>query len=267
MSPEGRHRDYRSLLLDEYEVRRQLRRQFSRSSFARFLGLSRSHFSELLKGRSGLSMEKALNIAQKLQLSTLEEKFFVSSIQAEHGRTELERKEAGRALEQIRSQQVSVVQLDLFSAVSQWQHFAILELSRLQDFRLDERWIAERLGISAPLARESLERLMNLGLLKVKEGKASSHKGLLKTTDDIPSRAVKAHHLEILNLARSALYHQDVNSREFTSLMVAFDADKLAAAKKRIREFQAEMSDLLTTSSKKRNALYCFAMQFFSLIR
>jgi uncharacterized protein (TIGR02147 family) len=261
-----RHQDYRSLLMDEFKARQQTRQQFSMNAFAKFLGITPSHFNDILKKRRGLSDAKARSVAFKLQLSSFEEKFFLSSVTAQHGRSKTERAEAVEILEKIKDQKISVMKLDLFALVSQWQHFAILELTRVDAFQFSAKWISQQLGIDIDVARESLDRLVSTGLLVEKNQRWEAHKGILKTADDIPSFAIKSHHLQVMNLARKAIYDQDVQSREFTTLMMAFDATKIEKAKKRIREFQIEMSDLLTGSSKSRDSLYCFAMQFFSLL-
>jgi hypothetical protein len=48
-----------------------------------------------------------------------------------------------------------------------WYHFAILELTRLQDFQPDSRWIARVLGLNPDEVNIALARLMRLGLLEM----------------------------------------------------------------------------------------------------
>ncbi|MES2856776.1 MAG: TIGR02147 family protein [Bdellovibrionota bacterium] len=260
-----RHTDYRSLLQDEFRNRNHQRSQLSMNAFARFIGITPGHFNDLLKKRRGLSEEKAKSIAQKLKLPPFEKEFFVLSVKSQHSRSKSEREEAVERLENMRGQKVKVVKLDLFSLISEWQHFAILELTRLDGFRMDASWIAKQLGLEPKVAKASVDRLISLGLLKDEDGKWEVHKGILETTNDIPSLAVKSHHSQSMNLARKALYEQDVAKREYMTVMLAFDETKLEQAKEKIRRFKVEMSDLLTTSSKSRNSLYCLAVQFFSL--
>lgn len=262
-----RHNDYRALLLDELKQRQESRPEFSMNAFAKFVGLTSSHFNDIIKKRRGLSLAKAKYISQKLGLVSHEEELFLTSVKAEHSRSESERKLALKKLTILRSQETTILKLDLFALVSQWQHFAILELSRLNEFKCDETWIANKLGLEVTTARESLKRLISLKLLQEKNGKWSAHKGLLKTSDDIPSAAIKAHHTQVLNLAKNAIHTQTVEQREIYSLMLAINKGKILQAKKMIRKFQAEASALLSKPGEKRNAIYCMAIQFFEVTK
>ena len=49
--------------------------------------------------------------------------------------------------------------------IADWYHFAILELTRLSEFRADSRWIARVLDISVDEVNVALQRLIRLDLL------------------------------------------------------------------------------------------------------
>ena len=265
MPASSRLQNYRGLLMDELKIRQKARVQFSATTFTSYIGLTRSHFNDIIKGRRGLSEAKAGYIAKRLLLSPYEEKFFISSIVAEHGRTKNARAEAEAALAEISQQQVKILKLDLFTLVSEWQHFAILELMRFPDFRFEPKWIAKKLGIEADVAKLSMERLVKADLVTKTEQGWKPHAGMLTTTEDYPSAAIKSFHVQISGLARKALYEQPMDRREFTASIVAIDKKNLEIAKTKIRDFRSEMIQLLTGSSKKRDALYCLALQFFPL--
>ncbi|RYZ77393.1 MAG: TIGR02147 family protein [Proteobacteria bacterium] len=260
-----RYTDFRELLKDEFKNRNATRSQFSMNAFARFIGLTPGHYNDLLKKRRGLSDEKSKTICSKLSLSPHDTDFFVTSVRAEHSRSKSVRAEALERLQILRSQTVNIMKPDLFALISEWQHFAILELARTKDFKAEPGWISKELGLDVKVAKSSFDRLVALGMLKREKDQWISHKGFLKTVDDIPSLAIKSHHSQVMALARKALYDQPIEEREFTTLMVAIDASKLKLAKQKIRDFQMEMSELLTGASKTRNRLYCLGIQFFSL--
>jgi uncharacterized protein (TIGR02147 family) len=54
---------------------------------------------------------------------------------------------------------------DTASLVADWEHYAILELVRLREFRPDSRWVARVLGLSVDEVNVALQRLLRLGLL------------------------------------------------------------------------------------------------------
>jgi|HubBroStandDraft_6_1064221.scaffolds.fasta_scaffold06722_5 hypothetical protein len=57
--------------------------------------------------------------------------------------------------------------LDTFQFLSIWYHYAILELSHIEGFKTDSRWIATTLGISVEDVNIALQRLLRLGLLEM----------------------------------------------------------------------------------------------------
>src|SRR5262249_10820626 len=56
---------------------------------------------------------------------------------------------------------------DAAMVLSDWHHFAILELVRLKSFRADSRWIARVLDLSVDDVNTALQRLLRLELLEM----------------------------------------------------------------------------------------------------
>ncbi len=260
-----KHQDYRSILKSEFEARKSRGRELSMNAFAKFIGVTPSHLNDIFSKRRGLSDAKADQISKKLKLSPEEKEFFINSVAHLHARSAAEREKAAECLAKLQRNKLTIIQADVFALVSQWQHFAILELSRLENFNYDPKWIAAKLGIEVRLAADSMKRLESLNLMILKDGSWQAFKGNLRTTSDVPSAAIKSHHHQVLNIAQKALQLQDVHSREFRTTMLAVDKSVVALAKEKIRNFDLEMSELLTSKSTDRTELYCLATQFFSL--
>lgn len=56
---------------------------------------------------------------------------------------------------------------DARHVLTEWQHFAILELTRLEAFRPDVRWIARVLDLGTDDIVRAVDRLLRLGLLEM----------------------------------------------------------------------------------------------------
>jgi uncharacterized protein (TIGR02147 family) len=132
---------------------------------------------------------------------------------------------------------------EIFSYVSGWQHLVILQLFSAPDFQDDPAWIVKRLGNC--LTPEDVAITLNLlEKLKLIERDASSGKlrisslDPLITMEDIPSTAVRKHHMEQMEQAKHALQNQPMNEREFTSVTMRVNRKKLPEMKKAIREFR-----------------------------
>jgi len=259
--------NYHEILQSEFLSRQSARKDFSYNAFARYIGLTSSHFNDILKKRRGLSVKKAYEVCDRLDLSKRMEDFFILSVTEQHGRSRLEREKAKERLKILKSNKAKTLEDSLFKVISDWTHFAILELSRTPEFRLDEFWIAKKLNITTLSAEKSLKRLIKHGLLQKEGEKWVAHKGILQTRDDIPSSSIKKHHQQILDLAGEALFNQLPEKREYQATMMTINKDQLPRAKELIREFKKKFCDELTTQAleESKETVYCLSHQFFAL--
>jgi uncharacterized protein (TIGR02147 family) len=148
-----------------------------------------------------------------------------------------------------------------FKLVADWQHFAILSLSKTSDCRADPKWIAKRLGIDYFLAKEAFERLCNLGLIEVKNGRYYQSSKPLHTANDIPSMAIRKHHKQNLDMAAIKLDEVEVEKKEFSSMTIAVNPRKLPIAKELIRKFKTQIYDILESGEKEE--VYTLSIQLF----
>ena len=56
---------------------------------------------------------------------------------------------------------------DAARVIAEWYHYAILELTRLENIKPDSRWIARVLGITTDEVNLAVTRLLRLGLLEM----------------------------------------------------------------------------------------------------
>lgn len=66
-------------------------------------------------------------------------------------------------------------------------------------------------------------------------------------------------------MAEQSLDNDAVDTRDFVSITMAIDVDKIPEAKRRIREFWSELRQFLEFGSKKE--VYQFSAQLFPLSR
>lgn len=158
----------------------------------------------------------------------------------------------------------SEVSLDTFKMISEWHHFALLEYFELPSASSDFAQIAKDLGLDVEKVPLAVERLLRLGLLTKKNAKYIPPSRLSTTPTDIPSEAIREHHFEMLNKAFRALQKQSVPQRDFQSLTLAVAREDIPLVKKRLREFQEQLSAELATSPRK-DAVYALLFNFFDL--
>jgi uncharacterized protein (TIGR02147 family) len=154
---------------------------------------------------------------------------------------------------------------DEFNLISDWHCFAILSLSRTEDFEGETEWIADRIGISSLDAKKSVETLLRLNLLKGESPHLHYAGNDVKTTTDISDVAIKRYHQKALEQAQSALFELPVEDREFSSSVLTFDPSRMDEVKKIIRKMRSDLVHLMESTPKKE--VYRFSVQFMPLSR
>ncbi len=255
--------DYRETLRRALENRCANNPRYSLRSFARDLKISPARLSDVLNGRYGLSRAAAEQIAKVIGLNAEESEFFCNQVDSQHARSKRQR-EAALELVSSRSAQYRTLSLDGFHVISDWYHYAILELSLTKDFQSDSEWIARALGISPHVARAAVERLLRLDLLVEKGGVLRAADEFTASPDGIPSEIIRKFHRQILTKALAAIDLQTVEERDLTSMVMAVDSRRLAEAKADIKKFRRSF-DAKFGASGAKDRVYCLSIQFFNL--
>ncbi|NUM87923.1 MAG: DUF4423 domain-containing protein, partial [Bdellovibrionales bacterium] len=155
---------------------------------------------------------------------------------------------------------------DWYRVVSDWYHYAILEMANLPAFNPDPSWIASQLGISPAESKLAIERLVRLDLLVRKDGKLSRSAGQMSTADQhLTNSALKRRQRQILEKSMASLENDPIETRNHTAMTMSIDPKRIPEAKALIREFNRRMSDLL--ESGDRTCVYEFAISLFPVLK
>lgn len=260
----GKYKDYREFLKDSLEQRSQKNPKYSLRAFARDLDLAPQILSAVFNNKKGISVEVASKIATRLGLNEQESNYFCDLVDLTHARSVGARKIAALRLARYKQElKFQNLKMDAFRLISDWYHYAILELTFVQGFKSDTAWIAKRLKISQHEAQQAVERLLRTGLLIEEKGQYTKAETHHTTTHDVPSEAIRNFNRQILQKATDALTFQDVSERDLTTMTMAIDVKKIPEAKKRIRAFRHELTEFLETGERKE--VYCLSLQLFRL--
>ena len=153
-----------------------------------------------------------------------------------------------------------------FEIISNWFCMTIREMIRLQDFKEDFAWFQKRLmfEVSAVEIEKAIKDLLHQGLIKRNsKGALVSAPGLLHTTNDIASEAIKRFHEQMLDHAKTSLRKVSVEKREFTAETMTINTAKIPEAKEMIRDFKAKFSRMY--EELEGDETYQFQIQLFPL--
>lgn len=227
--------NYRDIIQDEFDRRKNKNRSYSLRAFARDLEVLPSQLSEVLNDRQGLSEHRAKKFAERMKLDEDLAELFVNLVVAKHGRSSTSRRLAKKNIRK-KSQGPSVVLTEAqFSQISQWYHFAILEM--LHHEAADAATLSKYFGLSQETVETAIEKFQSFGLLSLTNGKYRRNSFYVATTHDVPSNSIKNYHRQITQKSLAAIDLFPVNDRDHSSANVLLSAEDMIEAKKMISSF------------------------------
>jgi len=242
-------RHCQGVLQREYLKRKGKNPAYSLRAFAKFLGIGVASLSSFLAGKRNLSKKNMMKIATRLGLSPMDLEFFTS----EAG------KKGPEDIERLQLQQ------DAFHLISDWYHYAILELSSIKSHKNSPAWVASKLGISEMEASLAIDRLEKMGLLSKRGAGFARETPPVTTKTDIPDGAIRARHLQILELAKVSLERDPIDKRHFWETTFALSPEKYDQAKKMIIAASRKIVKLLESGEPKE--VYSLGINLFPLKR
>lgn len=256
--------NYRTYLKSVLAQKKAQNPRFSERAFSRFLDLNPAHLNLLLRGKKNISQEVAVSISEKLNLSEIEKDYFCTLVALETTKNLNTKTLISKRLERIYPKfQYHTLELDQFCLISDWYHYAIIEMTQLQKFKNNPSWIATQLSISKEEVEIAIDRLLRLKILENKNGKLVKKNPFLITRSEEHNDALQKFHTQTLQYAQKALKEQPSKEREFGSITMSIDPSKLKAAKEKMKQFRLEMAKFLSEGPKTQT--YQLSMQLFKL--
>lgn len=244
--------DFKTYLKRELLARIKKNPRYSLRAFAAQLDLDPSTLSKMLKGKRVVGRKTTLQLAAKLGLSQAQIAKFL--------------KADGKDLEGPQAA-YKFLALDQFAVISDWFHFAILELAMIKDFQPNRDWIAGRLGLKSIEVDAAIDRLIRVGLLEITpSGKWNDLSSGFTTniSNDMTSSAHRKLQEQLLTKAISA-QHAPANRRDHSAMTMAIDSSKIPEAKERIRQFRRSLTKFLTEGTEEKDSVFSLNIALFPL--
>jgi len=251
---------YREWLFQQIEERKQKVPSYSLRAFSVKVGVSAASLSQIISGKRPLTKKMALKIAGRLSLGPEEtQSLLQNALKAKY-------EEASRDLGlEVATEDGEELRMDSFRLISDWYHYAILNLLKVNDVRFYPEWFGKRLGISVLEAHQAILRLKRLGLIEQKGRTWLRTKRKLKTSTDIADAAIRRYHYQNLSKAEESLDRDPVTLRDFGAITMAIDPRQLPKAKALVQRFRSQMADCLSQGEPER--VYTFVTQLFPIDR
>jgi uncharacterized protein (TIGR02147 family) len=257
-----------------FEERRRKDPKFSLSGWARQLGYENSSLlSQVLKRERSLKMNLVSKLSGDLKLKGKALKYFECIALNESCKTDTEKKMVLGLARQMRPKKfrgLENISLEVFSAVADWYHWAILEMTHLEGFSEDADQIHRRLGGKVPkkTIKAALRRLLEIGLLTRGESgrvvRASVDiENAIFMRNKIPCEAIQSYHRQMIDQARIAIGEQTIEERYLRGTTLPMKKANLEKANEIIRTAHKQLLELSEKSGA--DEVYQLNSQFFKL--
>lgn len=261
--------DYRKFLKGIFEEFKSTKPGFSHRSFARTAGFNSSNYILLvMQGKRNLSSDGILKVARALKLKKTEAEFFENLVRFNQAANDSERNiYYSRISANRRYADAHPLEKGQFDYYSKWYIPAIREMVLLKNFKEDYAWIAAKLDppITPKEAKAAINLLLDIKLLTRNESGRLVHSDAHVTSgDDVASLAITNFQREMIERAAMSIEKTPVSRREIGSVTFAVSKEKLAEAKKMVRDFRSRLAGFLV-DDVPANAVYQFNFQFFNL--
>lgn len=242
---------FKQYLQDELLRRAKKNPRFSIRAFARQLGVEPSSLAQILSGKRPLTEKMCARLADRLSLRPSRVRSLL--------------KAPARAGAQFSSFQS--LGEDAFQVIADWHYYAILELTRVRDFKPSTAWIARVLGLTPSVVVASVERLKKLGYLRVDPatGRWSDALGsAVNAGYQNTAPAFREHQRQILSKAAEALDNIPYEERVQSSMTLVGSRDRVAEAKRRILNFIEELDEFMKSTDTPEE-VYSLSVSLFPL--
>lgn len=251
--------DFRIFLQEELVRRIRTKPGYSMRAFARYLGIDSSRLSKMLRGERPIKPHFIEAFGQKIGLEPNQIETFKSVYATKRTR--------GKP-PYASSADYRPLDMDTFQIISDWQHYAILELMKIRGFDQDTKWIAKALGIQPAEVNAAVERLMRVGLISVdpmtnKWVDTSAGFSTSVIGPNYTSYAHKKLQEQILRQAQEALQTVAIEKRDQSAITMAIPLRKMEQAKQMIKEFRRQLSAYLESDEMEKDAVYQLSVSLF----
>src|SRR5690348_11445475 len=125
---------YQSILKEQLSKRCAEKTQYSLRAFALHLGIEPAQLSRVLNGKQNIPSAAASSIADKLFKQERERQYFVSLVELATAKKPQAKERALKRVQKFAPSESPVqLQLDVMAVISEWYHFAILDLAALPE--------------------------------------------------------------------------------------------------------------------------------------
>lgn len=262
--------NFREFLADFFEESKKTNPLFSHRHLASRLGLSTPNLIWLvIKGKRNLTDDVRQRLTKFLRLTKRKALYFETMVDFLQAKTHEEKdRHFSRIMEMRRPFGANVIDERHYEYYSNWYNPVIRELVTSPDFKENFRELGMRVSppISEAQARNSVELLLKLRMVRKSGGRYAQTHAVVTTGPEVKSLAVINYHRHMSSLAASSFDRCKGDDRNITSVTLSMTADNLKKLVKEANDFRAKVVSLMEPCRKDAK-VFQVNVQIFSVSR
>jgi uncharacterized protein (TIGR02147 family) len=255
--------DHRKYLKDVFNEHKKLNHTFSHRFVASRLGLSTSNFLWLvMQGKRNLNQTLCLKLCDLFKLSPKESDYFENMVNFTQAKSHREKdRYFSRMISMRKNSSAGKIDERLYAYLSNWYNAVVRELVTQKVFKKDFATLARRLHprITESQARKSFELLLELGMIKGKNGRYEQSAPIISTGPEVASVAAINFHKTLGHLAIESLDSHNKDQRNITACVIGLSKESYKNAVDAIAECR---SKLLAIAEAEQNPSQVFTANF-----
>ncbi len=239
--------DYRQLLKDLYESHKKQDAKFSYRYIALRAGFkSAGFFSQIVQGKTNISMRIALNLADVFKLKKSEKEYFECLVLFSQAKTQSNKQHYFQKIISLKKSKLKTLDERQYELFAKWYYLAVREWLGIFKFKGEYKFLSESLipAITVAEAKEAIKVLEKLNLIQRKQdGIYERLDATLSTGDYWKSVAITQFQIDTLDLAKGSYDRVDAKHRNHSTLTLSISAseygwikDELSSLRKKILE-------------------------------
>jgi uncharacterized protein (TIGR02147 family) len=260
---------FKTILFGEWMRRQKVNQRYSLRAFSSSLQISPSRLSEFFSGKGGLSPEKAMVLAERLNFSGEQLNRVQMLIHEELGRSSQIRELASTSLKKHKKKfsYASVVSTTKLLLRLSWDHLILVELVSNESLHATE--LQNRLGIGSAQFDFLSSEAEKMGLLEraTKPGFWRAKKKNRLLGGDKMSETIRRLHYQFMKKAQTACEACRFEERELSSSLLQLSSEQVEKLRQMIQGFAKDAVRESNQDTENKKKLYGLGIQLFPIER
>ncbi len=265
-----KYHDYRAYLDEVMSYMKAVDKSFKRKEFAAAIDVTPSYLSMILNGKRELSHNLIHSISKVLELTIHEETFLELLVLFKSSKGDLSKAKFLERMKKFKKyRDFNPEETKLHDYMSSWLNVVIREMTAIDGFKDDPKWIQENLKYPATIEeiKNSLKFLLdNDFIMKGKGGNFKSPDTNISCMDQVYTNALIQFHREFLKLAGDSTLYATPDERKLLGHCVALNKENIDIAQVIIQEAYDKLR-ALQGDEDKGDVVYFMEMAIFPLTK